>query len=134
MVAPSQPIKVRDLRGRSTAPSSDGLAIANGVSISSNGGGIELSGEGTAAGLRLGAGAAVDAGNSLIVIRAANGGSGDALVLDGSLHSSVKVNLRPGGMWMRTAVFTIASLTLLGHGDGFAISNDEPGRTAYPRW
>ena len=122
-----------DLRGRSTAPSSDGLAIANGVSISSNGGGIELSGEGTAAGLRLGAGAVVDAGNSLIVIRAANGGSGDALVLDGSLHSSVGVNLRPGGVDANGGVYDrIADQILLGHGDGFAISNDELGRISAP--
>ena len=122
-----------DLRGRSTAPSSDGLAIANGVSISSNGGGIELSGEGTAAGLRLGAGAAVDAGNSLIVIRAANGGSGDALVLDGSLHSSVGVNLRPGGVDANGGVYDrITDQILLGHGDGFAISNDELGRISAP--
>ena len=122
-----------DLRGRSTAPSSDGLAIADGVSISSNGGGIELSGEGTAAGLRLGAGAAVDAGNSLIVIRAANGGSGDALVLDGSLHSSVGVNLRPGGVDANGGVYDrITDQILLGHGDGFAISNDELGRISAP--
>ena len=122
-----------DLRGRSTAPSSDGLAIANGVSISSNGGGIELSGEGTAAGLRLGAGAVVDAGNSLIVIRAANGGSGDALVLDGSLHSSVGVNLRPGGVDANGGVYDrITDQILLGHGDGFAISNDELGRISAP--
>jgi filamentous hemagglutinin family protein len=122
-----------DLRGRSTAPSSDGLAIADGVSISSNGGGIELSGEGTAAGLRLGAGAVVDAGNSLIVIRAANGGSGDALVLDGSLHSSVGVNLRPGGVDANGGVYDrIADQILLGHGDGFAISNDELGRISAP--
>ena len=122
-----------DLRGRSTAPSSDGLAIADGVSISSNGGGIELSGEGTAAGLRLGAGAVVDAGNSLIVIRAANGGSGDALVLDGSLHSSVGVNLRPGGVDANGGVYDrITDQILLGHGDGFAISNDELGRISAP--
>ena len=113
-----------DLRGRSTAPGSDGLAIANGVTISSNGGGVELSGEGTAAGLRLGTGAVVDAGNSLIIIRAANAGSGDALVLDGSLCSSMGVNLRPGGVDANGGVYDrIDDQILLGSGNGFALSN-----------
>ena len=122
-----------DLRGRSTGANSDGLAIANGVTVSSNGGGIELSGEGTAAGLRLGNGSLVDAGNSLVVLRAANGGAGDALVLGGNIRSSLGVNLRPGGVDANGGVYDRAGdQILLGNGNGFAISNDELSRISAP--
>lgn len=122
-----------DLRGRSTGANSDGLAIANGVTVSSNGGGIELSGEGTAAGLRLGNGSLVDAGNSLVVLRAANGGAGDALVLGGNIRSSLGVNLRPGGVDANGGVYDRAGdQILLGNGNGFAISNDELSHISAP--
>ena len=88
-----------DLRGRGTGAASDGLVIGQGMVIATNGGGIELSGEGgSGAGLSLGAGASVNAGNSLIVIRAGNDGSSDALRIGGTIGSTLGVNLRPGGV------------------------------------
>ncbi|MDE2406813.1 MAG: filamentous hemagglutinin N-terminal domain-containing protein [Xanthomonadaceae bacterium] len=122
-----------DLRGRSTAANSDGLVIGNGVSISSNGGGIALSGEGSNAGLRLGSGAVVDAGNSLIILRAANTGAGDALVLDGNLRSGLGVNLRPGGVDANGSLYDrVDDQILLGSGNGFALSNAELARISAP--
>ncbi|HWS79298.1 MAG TPA: filamentous hemagglutinin N-terminal domain-containing protein, partial [Thermomonas sp.] len=88
-----------DLRGRGTGAASDGLVIGQGVSIATDGGGIELSGEGgSGAGVSLAAGSSVDAGNSLVVIRAGNDGSSDAIRIGGSISSSLAVNLRPGGV------------------------------------
>ena len=88
-----------DLRGRGTGAASDGLVIGAGMNIATNGGGIELSGEGgSGAGVSLASGSSVDAGNSLVVIRAGNDGSSDAIRIGGTIASSMAVNLRPGGV------------------------------------
>jgi filamentous hemagglutinin family protein len=117
-----------DLRGRGTGAASDGLVIGQGVSLATNGGGIELSGEGgSGAGVSLGARSSVDAGNSLVVIRAGNDGSSDAIRIGGTISSGMAVNLRPGG------VDTDGELTervdddiLVGGGStGFALSGAE---------
>jgi filamentous hemagglutinin family protein len=88
-----------DLRGRGTGASSDGLVIGPGTRIATAGGGIELSGEGVGgAGVAIGTGASVDAGNSLVVVRAGNNGSSDAIRIGGTITSGLGVNFRPGGV------------------------------------
>lgn len=88
-----------DLRGRGLGATSAGLLIGSGISIATDSGGIELSGEGrSGAGISLGSGSTVDAGNSLVVLRARNDGSSDAIRLQGAIHSGIGVNLRPGGV------------------------------------
>ena len=117
-----------DLRGRGTGAASDGLVIGSGISIATNGGGIELSGEGgSGAGLSLGAGSSVDAGNSLVVIRAGNDGSSDAIRIGGSIASGMAVNLRPGGVDANGGLTErTADEVLIGGGTaGFALSGAE---------
>ena len=117
-----------DLRGRGTGAASDGLVIGQGVSIATNGGGIELSGEGgSGAGLSLGGGSSVDAGNSLVVIRAGNDGSSDAIRIGGSIASDMAVNLRPGGVDANGGLTErTADGILVGGGTaGFALSGAE---------
>lgn len=117
-----------DLRGRGTGAASDGLVIGQGISIATNGGGIELSGEGgSGAGISLAAGSSVDAGNSLVVIRAGNDGSSDAIRIGGTIASSMAVNLRPGGVDANGGLTErTADAILLGGGTaGFALSGAE---------
>ena len=117
-----------DLRGRGTGAASDGLVIGQGVSIATNGGGIELSGEGgSGAGLSLGAGSSVDAGDSLIVLRAGNDGSSDAIRIGGTIASGTGVNLRPGGVDANGGLTDrVDDEILIGGGaSGFALSGAE---------
>ncbi len=117
-----------DLRGRGLGANSDGLLIGSGINIATNGGGIELSGEGgSGAGLSLGSGATVDAGNSLVVLRAANDGSSDAIRLLGSIHSGLGVNLRPGGVDANGGLTERVDddILLAGGTSGFALSGAE---------
>ena len=117
-----------DLRGLGTAAASDGLVIGTGVNIVTNGGGIELSGEGgSGAGVSLASGSNVDAGNSLVVIRAGNDGSSDAIRLDGAVASTLAVNLRPGGVDANGDLTerTADDILIGGTGAGFALSGAE---------
>ena len=117
-----------DLRGRGTGAASDGLLIGSGMSIATEGGGIELSGEGgSGAGLWLQSGASVDAGNSLVVVRAGNDGSSDAIRIDGSIASAMGVNLRPGGVDANgNLVERVDDEILIGGGSGgFVLSGAE---------
>ena len=117
-----------DLRGRGTGAASDGLLIGAGMSIATDGGGIELSGEGgSGAGLWLQSGASVDAGNSLVVLRAGNDGSSDAIRVDGSIASAMGVNLRPGGVDANgDLVERVDDEILIGGGSGgFVLSGAE---------
>ncbi len=116
-----------DLRGRGLGAASDGLLIGSGASIATNGGGIELSGEGgSGAGLSLGQGSSVDAGNSLVILRAGNDGSSDAIRLNGSIHSGMGVNLRPGGVDANGGLTERVDDTIaLGGANGFALSATE---------
>ena len=119
-----------DLRGRGTSSGSIGLRIGQGVSIATDGGGIELSGQGDGgAGLVIGDGASVDAGNSLIVLRATSTAAADSIDIAGSIRSGVGVNLRPGGVDLQGQLTEAAGDSIyLGssNGDGgFVLSNDE---------
>ena len=117
-----------DLRGRGTGAASDGLVIGAGVDIATNGGGIELSGEGgSGAGVSLASGSSVDAGNSLVVIRAGNDGSSDALRIGGTIASTLGVNLRPGGVDANGGLTErVDDEILIGGGNtGFALSGAE---------
>ncbi len=117
-----------DLRGRGTGSASDGLVIGPNVSIVTDGGGIELSGEGgSGAGLSLSVGSLVDAGDSLVVLRAANDGSSDAIRLQGAIRSGAGVNLRPGGVDANGGLTERLAdgISLGGSGVGFALSNAE---------
>ena len=117
-----------DLRGRGTGAVSDGLVIGAGMNIITAGGGVELSGEGgSGAGVSLGSGSSINAGNSLVVIRAGNDGSSDALRIGGTIASSMAVNLRPGGVGQTGDAYEReADEIRIGAGSvGFALSNAE---------
>ena len=117
-----------DLRGRGLGANSDGLLIGSGISIATNNGGIDLSGEGgSRAGLGLGASSTIDAGNSLVVLRAGNDGSSDAIRLQGAIHSGVGVNLRPGGVDANGGLTERVNdeIRLAGGATGFALSGAE---------
>ncbi|MDI1252922.1 MBG domain-containing protein [Thermomonas sp.] len=117
-----------DLRGRGLSVSSSGLLIGSGVSITTNGGGIDLSGEGgSGTGLSLGVGSTVDAGNSLIMLRAGNDGSTDAINILGAVHSGTGVSLRPGGVDANGGLTErVNDIIALGGGTGgFALSAGE---------
>jgi filamentous hemagglutinin family protein len=117
-----------DLRGRGLGATSTGMLIGSGISISTNGGGIDLSGEGgSGTGLSLGLGSAVDAGNSLVVLRAGNDGSTDAINILGAVHSGTSVNLRPGGVDANGGLTERVNdnIALGGGTGGFALSAGE---------
>jgi hypothetical protein len=118
-----------DLRGRGMGAESAGLVIGNGVNIVTDGGGIELSGEGgNGAGISIGTGSLVDAGDSLVVLRAANNGSSDAIRLQGAIRSGVGVNLRPGGVDANGGLVDhVGDDILIGGGTGFALDGAELG-------
>ena len=118
-----------DLRGRGMGAESAGLVIGNGVNIVTDGGGIELSGEGgNGAGIIIGTGSLVDAGDSLVVLRAANNGSSDAIRLQGAIRSGVGVNLRPGGVDANGGLVDhVGDDILIGGGTGFALDGAELG-------
>lgn len=116
-----------DLRGRGTAAAASGLVIANGVSIVTGSGGIALAGEGgSGAGVALGANTLLDAGSGMVVLRAGNDGSSDAVRIDGALRAGAGVNLRPGGVDLNGLAYDrIDDGILLGSGGGFALDAAE---------
>ena len=119
-----------DLRGRGTSSGAIGLRIGQGVAIATDGGGIELSGQGNAAaGLVIGDGASVDAGDSLVVLRATSAGATDSIEIRGSIQSGVGVNLRPGGVDLQGGLTdATADSIYLGSGTGgFVLSDAELG-------
>ncbi|HMV53192.1 MAG TPA: filamentous hemagglutinin N-terminal domain-containing protein, partial [Rhodocyclaceae bacterium] len=102
---------VIDIRGRSEGQTWSGVQLTDvglggnlpsSVSTSGANGRILVSGEGTVGvpGVEIAAGATVGsaATQAPIVIRAANNGDTDALVLAGTLRGSGVLNLRPGGV------------------------------------
>ncbi len=123
-----------DLRGRGTATNASGLLIGSGVNLATNGGGIELAGEGgSGAGVALGLGALLDAGSGMVVLRAGNDGSSDAVRLDGAIRAGAGVNLRPGGVDLSgLAHDRIDDGILLGSGNGFALDAAELARIDAP--
>lgn len=123
------------LHARGLGADSDGLVIGQYASLVSNGGIIDLAGEGgSGAGLRIDALAAVDAGSGLVVLRAGNDGSSDAIRIDGSVYSSAGVNLRPGGVDANGLAYDrTADGILLGSGTGFALDDAELDRVVAPQ-
>ncbi len=94
----------------------DGLLV-DGTTIASSGGSIEIGGHGgSGAGVDLDADSSVDAGAGMVIVRAANDGISDAIVLHGSITSTTAVNLRP--LDETDAIY-------LGSGNGFVLDNAE---------
>ncbi|ODU53054.1 MAG: hypothetical protein ABS98_02005 [Lysobacteraceae bacterium SCN 69-48] len=116
-----------DLRGRGTAADASGLVIGNGVGIATSSGGITLAGEGgSGAGVALGANSLLDAGSGMVVLRAGNDGSSDAVRLSGAIRAGAGVNLRPGGVDPNGLAYDrIDDGILLGSGSGFALDAAE---------
>lgn len=116
-----------DLRGRGTAANASGLVIGNGVSIATASGGITLAGEGgSGAGVELGPNTLLDAGSGMVVLRAGNDGSSDAVRIGGAIRAGAGVNLRPGGVDLNGLAYDrIADGILLGSGSGFALDAAE---------
>ena len=85
--------------------------------LTSSGGTIEIGGRSdSGAGVTLDADSSVDAGAGMVIVRAANDGSSDAIVLHGSITSTTAVNLRP---------LDDAGSIFLGGGSGFVLDNAE---------
>jgi len=125
-----------DLRGRGTGTASEGLVIGQGVRVATAEGGIDLSGEGVGgAGVSIGTGASVDAGNSLVVVRAANNGASDAIRIGGTITSALGVNLRPGGVDANGGLTERTGDTILVGGGtaGFALSGTELALVSAPQ-
>lgn len=122
------------LHARGLGAYSDGLVIGQYASLVSNGGTIDLAGEGgSGAGLRIDALASVDAGSGLVVLRAGNDGSSDAIRIDGNVRSTTGVNLRPGGVDANGLAYDrVGDGILLGSGNGFALDDAELDRIATP--
>ena len=125
----------------------DGVLLRNGSRIAATGSGnIELTGQadGGGAGVRLGpvapvpglfpavlAGVSVSSAGGNVVLRAGNGGTTDALVIDGTVSAGNVVNLRPGGVAADGTAFdqVATPITLGGAANtGFAVSADEFSR------
>ncbi len=123
-----------DLRGRGIGTDASGLVIGQYTNLVSNGGDILLSGEGLGgAGVRIDSFANVDAGSGIVVLRAANDGNSDAAIIDGAIHSTTGVNLRPGGVDLNGIAYDrVNDAILLGSGTGFALDDAELDRIAAP--
>ncbi len=123
-----------DLRGRGTSATSSGLVLDGTSFLYTVGGGIELSGEGgSGAGLAIGAGVDVHGGSGVVEIRAANDGSSDALRIDGTISSTLGVNLRPGGVdTAGNAYDRVNDDIVLGGTTGFALTDAELDRITAP--
>ncbi|MFT4177995.1 MAG: filamentous hemagglutinin N-terminal domain-containing protein, partial [Thermomonas sp.] len=104
-----------------------GVRFTAGSTATTTNGGIELSGEGgSGAGVELAASTQVDAGNSLVVLRAGNDGNSDALRIAGAIRSDLGVNLRPGGVDAAgNAYDRTGDEILLGGSEGFALDGAE---------
>src|SRR5690606_22841749 len=82
----------------------------------------------------LGTGSSVDAGNSLVVLRAGNDGSSDAIRIGGTISSTLGVNLRPGGVDANGDLTErVDDEILLGGDAGFALSGAELAMIATPQ-
>ena len=89
----------------------------NGSAVASAGGTVLMAGNGTSdAGLLLAAATTINAGAGLLSLRASNGGTSDAIVLQGSLTSTTAVVLAP---------YITSDGILLGVGNGFSLSSAE---------
>lgn len=124
-----------DLRARGLSSDASGLIIAGGTQITTNSGGIELSGEGVSgAGVRIDSGTQVNAGNGLIVVRASSGSYADAIVINETIQSSLGVNLRPGGVDTNgNAYDRVSDAILIGVGYGFSLDDAELNRIIAPQ-
>ncbi|MEO8869404.1 MAG: MBG domain-containing protein, partial [Granulicella sp.] len=128
-----------DLRGYGTADRvNDGLVLDSLSSVTSNSGNIFLSGTSAGGGSGVSlvntlanpsdalAAATVSSNSGIVVIRAHNNGSTDALRLDGSIASGASVDLRPGGVDINGNVTENPNDAIaLGGNLGFAISSAE---------
>ena len=116
---------------------SGGVLLANNALVTTLGvGSIDIAGESQAngTGVTIGAGARVD-GNRNVVLRAANDGSVDALVIGGTVRAGNVLDLRPGGVdTAGNAVDRTANPITLGGtaATGFAVSADEFTRLDAP--
>jgi hypothetical protein len=99
---------------------------------------IDIAGESQAngAGVTIGTGAQVN-GNRTVVLRAANNGTTDALVVNGTVRAGSVLDLRPGGVDAAgNAVDRTANPITLGGtaATGFAVSAAELARLDAPTW
>ena len=117
-----------DLRGRGLGAGSDGLLLRGGINILTDAGGVGLSGEGgSGAGISLSSGSTVDAGDSLVVLRARNDSSSDSIRFQGAIRSGVGVNLRLGGVDFEGGLHDHADEKILVGSDtnGFSLSGSD---------
>ena len=123
------------LHGRGT--DFTGGVVLRGSSIASGGGPIDVAGSsaGDGAGIDVDGGSSITAGSGLVVLRAGNAGTSDAIRLGGTVSSGTAVNLRPGGVDADGAAtdFTGDAIQLGTAGNGFALDGGELARISTPR-
>lgn len=123
-----------DLRGRGMSAAGQGLVMGTGGSLTATSGGLDITGEGgSGAGVQFDSGSTVDAGDGMLVIRAANDGSSDALAIAGAVRSNLGVNLRPGGVDAAGNRYErVNDAITLGGSTGFDLSSTELGMITAP--
>ena len=95
----------------------------SGSSISSGGGLLTMAGDAAGTGLLFNADTSIDGGAGVVVLRASNDGSSDAIVLGGQIASTTAVNLRP---------YDATDTLYLGGGNGFVLDNIELSHISTP--
>lgn len=101
-----------------------GVLVNNSSDIASTSGDIGIDGRATTgAGVNLRGTATVDAGSGTVVLRAANDGDSDSIIIDGAVSSTTGVNLRP---------LDEADAIYLGTSNGFSISSSDLSNIASP--
>lgn len=101
-----------------------GVLVNNSSSIASTSGDVEIDGRATTgAGVNLLGSASVDGGSGTVVLRAANDGSSDSIIIDGAVSSTTAVNLRP---------LDVTDILYLGSGNGFVLDNVELSHITTP--
>ena len=95
----------------------------SGTALSSGGGVLTVAGDAAGTGLLLNADTSIDGGAGVVVLRAGNDGSSDAIVLGGQIASTTAVNLRP---------FDATDTLYLGSGNGFVLDKIEFSHIATP--
>ena len=107
-----------------------GVEIGANTTILNGSGNTLIAGEATsgAAGVQIDAGASVNGGSGNMVVEASNNGTGDALVLNGTLANTGTIDLRPGGVDVNGNVIEDPSDAInLGGTLGFGISTTDLG-------
>ncbi|MBS0228502.1 MAG: filamentous hemagglutinin N-terminal domain-containing protein [Proteobacteria bacterium] len=101
-----------------------GVLVNSSSDIASTSGDIEIDGRGTTgAGVNLRNTASVNAGSGTVVLRAANDGNSDSIIIDGAVSSTTGVNLRP---------LDVTDILYLGGGNGFVLDNVELSHITTP--